>query len=714
MKRLVTALLLGWLAVLPSFAAPGGVRTQARLLLAESTARPGTTVMAGVELKMPTKVHTYWVNGGDSGMPTEVAWKLPAGITAGAIGWPVPEKFEADGLTTYGYHGTIVLLVPLTLAADLKPGPLELQAKVSWVECEEMCIPGDAQVKATLTLGAESKPSPAAEQFAAAAKRLPKDGQALAVTARWDGPATEKKRPLLLTWKPAAKLETADFLPYPGADFEISAATKFSAEGADQVGLALTVSKSGEQWPAKVAGVLLQRLPGEKESQAYEVSLDLGGRSADPAPPSSIPASPASLGLLLRMLGLAFVGGLILNIMPCVFPVISLKILGFVQQSHDDPRRVFRMGLIYAAGVLVSFLVLAGLVIAAKSAGQNASWGDQMQNPVFTLALTVVVLLVALNLFGVFEVTLGGGAMDAASNLATKEGPAGAFFNGVLAVALATPCTAPAMATAVGWAFTQPAPLILLTFLAVGLGLAFPYVLLSWKPAWLKLLPRPGAWMERFKQAMGFPMLATVIWLFWFNADAYGSRGVLWLGMFLLSVALAAWVWGTFVQRGSQRRGLAAAISLLLLAAGYGYALEKELNWRHPAPPSTSGDVVETWPGGTVIRRWSAEAVVKARAEGRIVLVDFTAKWCVTCQANKATSLEVAAVEARLKELNALVLLGDFTRKDPLIAGELQRFQRAGVPLVLVYPRAAAQPPLVLPALLTPGIVLDALNAAAK
>lgn len=717
MNRPLILLLLGWLTALPAFAAPGGVRTEARLLLAESTARPGSTVLAGIELKMPPRVHTYWLNAGDSGMPTEVAWKLPPGVTAGALQWPVPEKFEADGITTYGYHGTVLLLTPLQIAADLAPGPLEIQAKVSWLECEEMCIPGDAQVKATLTVGAESKPSPAAAQFTAAAKHLPQPGAALGVTARWDGPATGKQRPLLLTWQPATKPTTADFLPYPGKDFEVSPATTFSAAEGAGVQLRLAVTKSGDAWPAALAGVLLQRLPGEKEPQAYEVRLAPGRANSEAAtrpPVAALPPASGGFGLLLQMLGLAFVGGLILNIMPCVFPVISLKILGFVQQSHADPGRVLRMGLIYAAGVLVSFLVMAGLVIAAKSAGQSASWGDQMQNPVFTLALTVVVLLVALNLFGVFEVTLGGGALNAASHLAAKEGPAGAFFNGVLAVALATPCTAPAMATAVGWAFTQPAPLILLTFLAVGLGLACPYVLLSWQPAWLKLLPRPGAWMERFKQAMGFPMLATVVWLFWFNADAYGSRGVLWLGMFLLSVALAAWVWGTFVQRGSQRRGLAAAISLLLLVGGYGYALEKELNWRHPAPTSTAGDVVETWSGGTVVHRWSADAVAKARAEGRIVLVDFTAKWCVTCQANKATSLEVAAVEARLKELNAVVLLGDFTRKDPLIAAELQRFQRAGVPLVLVYPRAADQPPIVLPALLTPGIVLDALTAAAK
>lgn len=715
--------LAGWLATSGAVAAPGGVRTQARLLLANSVARPGDTVIAGVELKMPPRVHTYWVNGGESGMPTEVAWSLPPGITAGALQWPVPEKFAAEGITTYGYHGTIVLLAPLKLATDLAPGPRELRAKVSWLECEEMCIPGDAEVKATLTIGSESQPSPAADMLATAAKSMPKDGQALAVAARWEGPAAEKKRALLLTWKPNANPDSADFLPYAGKDYEVAPDAAFSAAPDGGARLQLTLSRSGETWPDKVGGVLLQRMPGEKVAQAFEVFAVPGGTPGSLAMPtaqitaaSSTAAPAASLGLLLQMLGLAFLGGLVLNIMPCVFPVISLKILGFVQQSHDDPRRVFRIGLVYAAGVLVSFAVLAGLVIAAKSAGQSASWGDQMQNPVFTLALMVVVLLVSLNLFGVFEVSLGGGAMGAASNLAAKEGPVGAFFNGVLAVALATPCTAPALATAVGWAFTQPAALILLTFLAVGIGLAAPYVLLSWKPAWLKLLPKPGLWMERFKQAMGFPMLATMVWLYWINAGRYGDHGVLWLGVFLVFVALAAWIWGTFVQRGTKRRAVAMVLSLGLVGAGYAWALEGELKWRQPAQEEAGGgDVVETWPGGTMVRRWSAEAVAKARAEGRVVLVDFTAKWCATCQLNARRALAQPSTEARLKELNAVVLLGDFTSRSPAIAAELARHQRNAVPLVLVYPRDTSQPPILLPPLLlTPTPVLEALNQAAK
>ena len=408
----------------------------------------------------------------------------------------------------------------------------------------------------------------------------------------------------------------------------------------------------------------------------------------------------------------AFIGGLILNIMPCVLPVIALKILGFVSQSKDAPARVRKLGLIYAAGVLVSFLVLAALVVAVKAAGHRAGWGMQFSSPQFIVLLTVLVTLVALNLFGVFEVTLGGRAMGAAGNLTSKHGASGAFFNGVLATVLATPCTAPFLGAALGFAFAQPALIIVLMFLTIGAGLAFPYVLLSWEPAWLKFLPKPGAWMEKFKIAMGFPMLATAVWLLNLTPIFYGKR-VWWLGLFLVLVAMAAWVFGEFFQRGRSRRGVALLFVVALLGIGYGYAIESQLRWREPLPPEEKSSLKES-PDGIAWEKWSPEAVALARAAGRPVFVDFTADWCVTCQVNKKTSIEVASVRAKLKEINAVALLGDNTRFPADIADELAKFNRAGVPLVLVYPADASQPTIVLPEALTPGIVLGALERAAK
>jgi thiol:disulfide interchange protein DsbD len=295
--------------------------------------------------------------------------------------------------------------------------------------------------------------------------------------------------------------------------------------------------------------------------------------------------------------------------------------------------------------------------------------------------------------------------MGAAGDLTAKEGVAGAFFNGVLATVLATPCTAPFLAGAIGFAFTQPPATIILIFLAVGLGLAAPFVLLCWQPAWLKFLPKPGLWMQRFKVAMGFPMLATALWLFWVTATRLGKSGVLWFGWFLIIVALAAWIWGEFVQRGSKRAGLAMLLSVLLLAGGYSFILEKELHWR--SPNLAQKDQID-W------QAWSQQAVEKARGEGHPVLVDFTADTCANCKFNLLTSIDIQGTRNKLKEISAITLTGDFTDEDPAIARELKRFGRGGVPLVLVYPANKNLPPIVLPPVLTPGIVQKALEEATQ
>jgi thiol:disulfide interchange protein DsbD len=411
-------------------------------------------------------------------------------------------------------------------------------------------------------------------------------------------------------------------------------------------------------------------------------------------------------GSLPLMLACAFLGGLILNVMPCVLPVIALKVLSFVGQAKEKPGTVRKLGIVYGIGVLCSFLVLAAVAIGIQHAGGLASWSSAFQNPQFRMVLTILMTLVALNLFGVFEVTLGGRTMDVAGGLAAKNGVPGAFFNGVLAAVLATPCTAPFLATAIGFAFAQPSPTLVLIFLMVGAGLAAPFVILCWQPAWLAFLPKPGLWMQRFKVAMAFPMLATAVALLWVTGTHLGKWGVFWVGMFLVVMAFSAWIWGEFVQRGTKMRGLAMAISLIFVAGGYAFILENELHWR--APLGSEAEVIDWQP-------WSTEAVAKAREEGHPVLVDFTADTCFNCQVNLRRSIDVSATRQKLKDVDAVTLVADFTDANPAIAAELRKFGRAGVPLVLVYPADKNSVPLVLPdGLFSAREVQDALDKAAK
>jgi thiol:disulfide interchange protein DsbD len=719
--RRIGTILAGWICL--AAIAAHAAHTQVRLILSAEIARPGDAVLAGVDLKMEPGWHTYWKNSGAAGYATKIEWQLPPGVTAGEIQWPLPEKLPPAEVTTYGYNDGVVLLVPLKLAADLKPGPLDLKAKVSWLECKEACVPGSSDVEAALNIGNQSKPSADFPAIALWQGKTPKSGNDLSARAWWEEPSSDDSRPLIINGMMESTvslpIDRVDFYPYASDDFEVQAATDIISAHSDNIRLRKIVKKYSGDWPKKICGVII--IENRSVRLGYEVKLPVSKQapaaetiSAQTLPGSRTGARPVlPLQPLWQMLLYAFIGGLILNIMPCVLPVIALKILGFVGESRNDPRHVRNLGLVYALGVLVSFLALAAIVIGVKAAGHRAGWGMQFGSPVFVVCLTTLVMLVALNLFGVFEVNLGGHALDAAGGLALKHGAAGAFFNGVLATVLATPCTAPFLSIALGFAFAQKAPVILLMFLAVGVGLATPYVVLSWNPAWLKFLPKPGAWMEKFKIAMGFPMLATAMWLFNLAAGSYG-KSVLWLGIFLVVVAFAAWIFGEFVQRGRARKGIALAIALLLVIGGYAFALENQLNWRVPiAAQDATGQLKES-PDGIAWQRWKPEAVARARSEGRPVIVDFTADWCLTCQVNKKTSIEIPSVRAKLKEISAVALLGDYTHFPDSITAELNRFGRAGVPLVLVYPKNPGANPIVLPEILTPGIVLDALDRASR
>ena len=692
--------------------------TQAALVLEAGSAKAGETVWAALRLRMDPGWHTYWKNAGEGGLglPTKIAWQLPPGVTAGEIHWPVPEKLVAADATTYVLSDEAALLIPLTLAKELPPGSLMLTGKVSWLECQTACVPGKATVSAQLNVAENAAPSADAGAFASWRMRLPKPGDALQARASWEQAASGDKRALLLELSAPDKTEAADFLPYPDENFEILGKTETLNQAAGKLTLRKVVQKLEGDWPDQVAGVVVVK--DGPNAGAYEVKLALGAKTAAAAPEkvttnpalAAAPGAPQSLALMLIY---AFIGGLILNIMPCVFPVIALKIFSFVQQSKEAPGRVFTLGLIYGLGVLVSFLAMAILVIVVKQAGGVASWGMQFKSPQVSVGFIVLVVLIALNLFGLFEVTLGGRAMGAAGQLAAQEGASGAFFNGVLATVLATPCTAPILATALGFAFAQPPLIILLFFLTIGAGLALPYVMLSWQPAWLKFLPRPGVWMEKFKIAMGFPMLATAVWIFWFTAPRFGEDGVIWIGLFLVSLAFAAWLWGEFVQRGSRRRGLAMAACLVVILGSYAFALEGKLHWRTPVKAAPTGQLPNE-PEKVQWQAWSLEAVEKARREGRPVLVDFTAKWCVTCNQFVKPAVDNASVRKKLEEINGVALLADNTDYPPAVMAELQKFRAdAAVPLVLVYPRDASQPPFVLPTIPSRADVLAALAKAA-
>jgi thiol:disulfide interchange protein DsbD len=705
----------------PSFLGDGGQaghHTQVKLLLSADSARPGDPVIAGVDLKMDPAWHTYWKNAGDSGSPTKITWTLPAGVSAGETQWPLPHKLPPAEVTTYGYEDEVVLLAPLTLATNLPPGPLDIFAKVSWLECKDTCIPASTVVAAKINVGSETKPSAEAATLQQWQARLPKS-QGASVQAWWEPPVNNDTRSLNLAWADQTMAQSPDFFPDAGDNFEVQSATEqvpaLATEGPGAIHLRKIVKKfAGDSpWPREVSGVLVG---GTGESRAgLQIKVPIASEASVASvaiPASRSTASNAELPApLWQMLLYAFLGGLILNLMPCVLPVIALKILGFVSEAGSSPRHVRVLGLVYALGVIASFLVLAGVVIGLQAAGHHPGWGMQFSSPVFVVCLATLVLLVAMNLFGVFEVTLGGGALDSASQLASRSGMGGAFFNGVLATTLATPCTAPFLAPALGFAFAQPGPVVALFFFTIGLGLAAPYLVLSWQPAWLKFLPKPGAWMQKFKVAMAFPMLATLVWLYTIATSSYG-KNVLWLGLFLVLTALAAWVYGEFVQRGRRHQTLATIIALLLFLGGYGFALEKELDWRAPVMVSSGAGNLKESAQGIAWHPWSPEAVAAARAAGQPVLVDFTADWCLTCQANKYSSIEIPSVREKLKAINAVALIGDYTHTPDVITAELNRYHRAGVPLVLVYPKGPDAPAVILPAILTPGIVLSALDQA--
>ncbi|MFP4270129.1 MAG: protein-disulfide reductase DsbD family protein, partial [Alphaproteobacteria bacterium] len=482
-------------------------RVTARLVAEAAQVAPGETVWVGLHLDIVDGWHTYWRNPGDSGEATSLDWSLPEGVVAGDIVWPHPEALPFGPLVNYGYEDEALHLVPITLPADWPAGePLPLEVDARWLACDDICVPEEGTVALTLPTGATTEPDPTSgslfERFRA---QVPEP-------AGFDVTATGGERPELVVERELPRGAKAHFFPYDTGVVAPAAEQRLSRGGES---FTLRLEAGGDAAPERLAGVLVvsESLGAQTFSEAFEIAPEVTAAPAAASPP---------LGLLAAI-GLALGGGLLLNLMPCVFPVLSMKALALIQTGSAERRRARIEGLAYTAGVLVTFLAVGGALVAARLAGVQVGWGFQLQSPLIVAALAYLLFVIGLNLSGLFELTgpagLGGGL--------ARDGAGGAFFTGALAVVVATPCTAPFMATALGFALVQPPPVTLAVFAALGLGLALPFLVVSLVPALARRLPRPGPWMVRLKQGLAFPMYASAAWLVWVLARQAGPDAVL-------------------------------------------------------------------------------------------------------------------------------------------------------------------------------------------
>lgn len=690
--------LLALLCWLPALAAAQEPTAHARVsLLADVRGvLPGQPFSVGVRFELDRGWHIYWQNPGDSGQAPRIDWQLPPGFAAGDIEWPYPEQVSPPPVVTYGYARQVVLPVTMTPPPGLA-GPVTVRARVQYLVCKDLCLPEQAELALELPVLDRAQPDPAGQRAIAAARaRLPRQWPALTVdAARFD-------HHVYLSWPAALGSDAVRFFPDREGQFRHSAGQVLERVG-DRLRLTLTATALPLE---RLTGVLVDPRGWDGAGRMPAVAVDVPVRLLDQAPAAGQPVAarakqPATGGMGLALAaGLALLGGLILNLMPCVFPVLSVKVLSFIQLAHGDPGRVRRHGLAFLAGVLVSFWLLAGLLLALRAAGGGVGWGFQLQSPGFVAAMALLLTAVGLNLLGAFEVGLGLARL--AGSAPQPAGYPGSFLTGVLAVLVATPCTAPFMGTALGFALARPAPEALAVFTALGLGMALPYLLLAEMPGLLARLPRPGAWMVTLRQGLAFPLFATAVWLAWVLGRQAGVDAVALLLLAALGVGLAAWGAG-HLQRGT-RRWLPGAVVLagLGIAAVLGFAAAMR-------PVESAAPVRAASPAaGIDWQPWSAPRVTELRAAGRPVFVDFTAAWCISCQVNKQVALDTPTVARRFAELGVVALEADWTRYDPAITEALAGFGRSGVPLYVYYPPGGE--PKLLPAVLTPATVLAALD----
>jgi thiol:disulfide interchange protein len=681
---------------------------KARLVSEVKAVGPGQVFWIALELNIRDGWHTYWRNPGDSGEPTKLTWQLPPGFTAGDIVWTTPHRFEIAPLVNYGYAKHAMHLVQITAPKDLQAGTaVTLAAKASWLVCSDVCIPEDAALQLQLPAVGAAGGIDAGEAalFTAARGELP-SAQPAATSARIQGDQ------LILTlgkeWGATlSQIQSLSFFPYAEGGIEYAAPQKLTRTK-DGVELSM---KIGYQPPkaGAINGVLIatEQNGTQSDSVPIEIAADFSGAGADQAKaaPRFAPLTQSNQepqhSLIVLML-LAALGGLILNLMPCVFPVLSIKAISVVEQAKKHPGIVRIKGLVFAAGVISSMLALAAVLLGLRAGGEEIGWGFQLQSPLFVTLLIYLLLAVGLNLSGVFE--FGGGLAGVGDGLTHGDGYRASFFTGLLTTLVATPCTAPFMAPALGAALTQPAINALCIFAALGIGLSLPFVLLSFAPWMRRVLPKPGAWMDTLKQVFAFPIYASAAWLLWVLSHETSSFG---LGAALAGtvlIGLAAWAY----QKSNSSSGGGKVAVLTTAAVALLLAIVLPVRFADVAAAS-SGDSAAVKHGDDEWQPYSAARVAELNAAGRPLLVNFTASWCLTCLVNERNAFSDSAVQDIFRDKKVTLMKGDWTNRDPAITHALAAFGRAGVPLYVVYnARPGSTEPLVLPQLLTASVVQSA------
>jgi thiol:disulfide interchange protein DsbD len=669
-------------------------------LIADTTAvNAGKPFTVGIRFKVAKGWHLYWKAPGDSGAAPEVQWTLPKGIHAGPIQWPLPHLLKSEGdLFTNVYEGDLLLPVEFAADPDLQGQTVELKGALKWYVCAETCLPGEEQVSLSIPISTEPAKPANADVFADWRARLPKKDPA-PFQAEWTG----GEGAVFITLRGVGAADAVEIFPIPpqGTTAEHAEADPSAAQGAKRYKIPYkSESPAAAPWAALV---VIQSADGSRNG--WEISATTSAPQTVDRNQAAAPkaAQPAPSRPLTGVLWAAFLGGLLLNLMPCVLPVIALKIFNFTQQSGQDPRKVFRLGVAFCAGVLVFFLGLAAAVIVLQKAGQTLNWGFQFQNPWILVGLISALFIFGMNLLGVFEITLSNEASQTLSELSSKEGYWGAFLHGMFTTLLGTSCTAPYLGVTLGFAVSQPPQIVITIFLTIAAGMSLPYLLLTSSPRLLRLLPKPGAWMERLKQAMGFVILGVAVWLLDILGAASGIDAVSGASAFLLCLGVGCWMLGILRSRLA---GL--VIAILLAAAGYRVFLHEPLNAPNPSAKDSQKDSADS-----IWQPYSRERVAGELAANRPVFVDFTADWCLNCKVNERVTLSNAEVLAAFKDKGVVMLKADWTRGDASITEELNRHGRVGVPFYLLC-RPDADQPVAFPEILRAQLLLEELSKLPK